>query len=559
MVREGHGGPLQLHRSCHCGGSCGGCGKGGDVHREEEPELRGELGVQRSCGCGGSCGGCSQGELHSEEEGELKGELSGGAATVATSVQRAEAKPKRAEAPTLRIGSSSPFVLELQRLLVQNGAQLNGDGKFGPQTLKAVKEYQRSHGLTPDGIVGRRTWHSLEGGGGAGQAGGGDHAAVLAKLQTAQEAIRSLNTPAPAQAGAPAQQPAAAETAGVGFLDDEWEAAKEAAGAVADAASSTYDAAAEGVSNVVDSVRDTANDVIDSVVDAATGAAETVGEAASAAGKWASSTASNVGDWAGKQADAAGEWVENEVTKPAAEFVEAAGKKAEEIGSDIAAVAEGVRKQFGEAFDAMDKALQELGKELEADWDAVSKWLDTFLAGVAGAAAANHTAATPDALPDGCTMSVEAVPLGRDTCPVAKDAVEPDELDKAMGKPSLPAGALFTYDYPRLIMGGTCPISLDGAKLTETVTSDGAVSGKSGVRTGTCPINTDGSIPDCKDTYGICLPQDQLVANMKGRSTATETFTQQLFVQGTLVETHQIKFRFWREGPFVSVTDITRD
>ncbi|MTE19444.1 hypothetical protein F0L17_09950 [Streptomyces sp. TRM43335] len=36
------------------------------------------------------------------------------------------------------------------------------DGLFGPQTLAAVKEFQRRNGLVVDGIVGPRTWGELE-------------------------------------------------------------------------------------------------------------------------------------------------------------------------------------------------------------------------------------------------------------------------------------------------------------------------------------------------------------------------------------------------------------
>ena len=36
------------------------------------------------------------------------------------------------------------------------------DGKFGPLTEEAVKEFQTSHGLTADGIVGAKTWAALK-------------------------------------------------------------------------------------------------------------------------------------------------------------------------------------------------------------------------------------------------------------------------------------------------------------------------------------------------------------------------------------------------------------
>jgi peptidoglycan hydrolase-like protein with peptidoglycan-binding domain len=35
------------------------------------------------------------------------------------------------------------------------------DGKFGPRTLSAVKDFQRKYGLKPDGMVGLRTWNKM--------------------------------------------------------------------------------------------------------------------------------------------------------------------------------------------------------------------------------------------------------------------------------------------------------------------------------------------------------------------------------------------------------------
>ena len=37
------------------------------------------------------------------------------------------------------------------------------DGKFGADTERAVRAYQRFAGLTVDGVVGRTTWNSLYG------------------------------------------------------------------------------------------------------------------------------------------------------------------------------------------------------------------------------------------------------------------------------------------------------------------------------------------------------------------------------------------------------------
>jgi len=54
-------------------------------------------------------------------------------------------------------------VVELQRALGQLGYELTADGDFGPLTEHAVVDFQRGHGLRPDGIVGPRTRAALEG------------------------------------------------------------------------------------------------------------------------------------------------------------------------------------------------------------------------------------------------------------------------------------------------------------------------------------------------------------------------------------------------------------
>lgn len=63
--------------------------------------------------------------------------------------------------PVLRKGASGDSVKELQELLNQKGYSLTVDGKFGSATEAAVKDYQITHGLVADGIVGAATWDSL--------------------------------------------------------------------------------------------------------------------------------------------------------------------------------------------------------------------------------------------------------------------------------------------------------------------------------------------------------------------------------------------------------------
>lgn len=81
-------------------------------------------------------------------DAEVSGE-SGGAATVK-------------QLPVLKIGSRGEHVLAWQNFLNQNGYHCGlADGIFGPNTKKAVMDWQFSHGLEVDGIIGRDTWASI--------------------------------------------------------------------------------------------------------------------------------------------------------------------------------------------------------------------------------------------------------------------------------------------------------------------------------------------------------------------------------------------------------------
>lgn len=66
--------------------------------------------------------------------------------------------------PTIKRGSKGDAVKKAQTILYKLGYDLGKcgiDGDFGKATEAAVKEFQRDHKLTKDGIVGKATWDAL--------------------------------------------------------------------------------------------------------------------------------------------------------------------------------------------------------------------------------------------------------------------------------------------------------------------------------------------------------------------------------------------------------------
>lgn len=75
------------------------------------------------------------------------------------------AEPKRSGAAKSSAGAGAmkPSAREVQQALKNAGFyQGTVDGKSGPQTKEAIKEFQRVHGLTDDGVVGKQTWTKLK-------------------------------------------------------------------------------------------------------------------------------------------------------------------------------------------------------------------------------------------------------------------------------------------------------------------------------------------------------------------------------------------------------------
>ncbi len=67
-----------------------------------------------------------------------------------------------ASQPTLEKDARGAAVVELQRKLAAHGFSPGPmDGVLGPGTEAAVKSFQKSKGLVPDGVVGPKTWAAL--------------------------------------------------------------------------------------------------------------------------------------------------------------------------------------------------------------------------------------------------------------------------------------------------------------------------------------------------------------------------------------------------------------
>ena len=64
-----------------------------------------------------------------------------------------------------------PTVVAAQRMLAYHDfadqrtvdGACSSDGWFGAGTTASTKDFQQSRGLTPDGVIGEKTWKALEG------------------------------------------------------------------------------------------------------------------------------------------------------------------------------------------------------------------------------------------------------------------------------------------------------------------------------------------------------------------------------------------------------------
>lgn len=80
-------------------------------------------------------------------------------AAVRPAPRRPAPPPRRA--PVLRRGSRGAGVVRLQAALRRRGYRIRGPARFGPQTERAVRAFQRRNGLKVDGIVGPATRRRL--------------------------------------------------------------------------------------------------------------------------------------------------------------------------------------------------------------------------------------------------------------------------------------------------------------------------------------------------------------------------------------------------------------
>lgn len=62
----------------------------------------------------------------------------------------------------VRLGDCGSAVEQIQSYLISKGFSIAMDGRFGPATDAAVREFQTGSGLEADGIVGPMTWMALQ-------------------------------------------------------------------------------------------------------------------------------------------------------------------------------------------------------------------------------------------------------------------------------------------------------------------------------------------------------------------------------------------------------------
>ncbi len=328
--------------------------------------------------------------------------------------------------PTLRIGSKSDAVAELQQSLNNSGAGLEADGAFGPATQRAVKAFQRSAGLASDGVVGSRTWARLDAGdvsvnadggasGGAaggrtsggraadggGPAGGPEAAAgvaILLKVQKVHERLAVLSKGAgPTEAGVEPGAATQAPAERAGLLDDLGDAAADAYSTASGAAGDVASTVADTVGGAASTVADTASSVADTVSTVAGDAADKIASTVGGAADTVAQTIDDVvGGGAGGDSSGGGEASGGDTVLPdPASAWDAVKATVSQVRDEVQGYADDLRRDHGAEIDAFLQALNDLGKPLTVDLGAVGASLDGILAGLNVTTALGGDTATP--------------------------------------------------------------------------------------------------------------------------------------------------------------------
>lgn len=108
----------------------------------------------------------AQGDIEEAKKAAAKADLSVDAAfeefdAGAYEMHLASERRRKGLPPAVHKGSKGSTVVAVQRRLSELGYDVSDDGEFGPETEKALKEFQRSRQKEPDGVVGPRTLNAL--------------------------------------------------------------------------------------------------------------------------------------------------------------------------------------------------------------------------------------------------------------------------------------------------------------------------------------------------------------------------------------------------------------
>ncbi|CRK60412.1 N-acetylmuramoyl-L-alanine amidase [Alloactinosynnema sp. L-07] len=93
----------------------------------------------------------------------IAGGMVAGAGTASACAENPYSHELAASLPQLRPGTTGTATVGLQVALRDHGHKLQGTGFYGPNTLAAVRAFQRKNGIKDSGIVGSKTWQALVG------------------------------------------------------------------------------------------------------------------------------------------------------------------------------------------------------------------------------------------------------------------------------------------------------------------------------------------------------------------------------------------------------------